>query len=256
MKNDVKEIKVKKKKGVKEVKVRLERKRVAPDVPWIKDGKCINKGESICNLGLACDGCPWNFDEEEKSRPERICCSCKKPKKIVNCGGPPLCEDCLPLALNILSAVDSQNKFFKEVAGIYTEEFETGIDDVDYHLNLMSEDLAEAKMKIKQTEVCMLNIQSAIHIDRDWEPRKKEKHDPPLKCFRCGKTEGEQEMGFVSVYGFCDKCHEEFIPCLRQLRLAFIHHYLHPEKKTIWVNDDSTKVPMPETNSVVSKRKK
>ena len=31
-------------------------------VPWIKNGKCTNKGEHICNLGYACDGCPWNKD--------------------------------------------------------------------------------------------------------------------------------------------------------------------------------------------------
>lgn len=33
---------------------------LVPDVPWIINGKCINKGQSICNLGWACDGCPWN----------------------------------------------------------------------------------------------------------------------------------------------------------------------------------------------------
>lgn len=30
-------------------------------IPWIKDGKCTNDdGRNICNLGYACDGCPYN----------------------------------------------------------------------------------------------------------------------------------------------------------------------------------------------------
>ena len=28
--------------------------------PWIKDGICQNNGSNICNLGYACDGCPYN----------------------------------------------------------------------------------------------------------------------------------------------------------------------------------------------------
>ena len=27
---------------------------------WVKDGVCHNNGELICNLGYACDGCPFN----------------------------------------------------------------------------------------------------------------------------------------------------------------------------------------------------
>lgn len=30
-------------------------------IPWIKDGVCINDGSNICNLGYACDGCPFNM---------------------------------------------------------------------------------------------------------------------------------------------------------------------------------------------------
>ena len=30
-------------------------------IPWIKDGKCINDGSNICNIGYACDGCPYNI---------------------------------------------------------------------------------------------------------------------------------------------------------------------------------------------------
>jgi len=28
--------------------------------PWIVDGKCNNDGKNICDLGYACDGCPYN----------------------------------------------------------------------------------------------------------------------------------------------------------------------------------------------------
>jgi hypothetical protein len=27
--------------------------------PWIKDGICINDGTFVCDLGYACDGCPF-----------------------------------------------------------------------------------------------------------------------------------------------------------------------------------------------------
>jgi len=26
---------------------------------FIVDGKCHNRGEHVCNLGYACDGCPY-----------------------------------------------------------------------------------------------------------------------------------------------------------------------------------------------------
>jgi hypothetical protein len=32
------------------------------DVSWIQNGRCINAGQSMCNLGYACDGCPYNKD--------------------------------------------------------------------------------------------------------------------------------------------------------------------------------------------------
>ena len=32
------------------------------ELPFIKNGKCINDGTYICNLGYACDGCPFNKD--------------------------------------------------------------------------------------------------------------------------------------------------------------------------------------------------
>ena len=36
----------------------------AQGLPYIKDGVCINTGESICNLGFACDGCPYNKEKK------------------------------------------------------------------------------------------------------------------------------------------------------------------------------------------------
>jgi hypothetical protein len=32
------------------------------NIPWINDGKCTNNGKYICNLGYACDGCPYNTE--------------------------------------------------------------------------------------------------------------------------------------------------------------------------------------------------
>lgn len=29
------------------------------DVPWVENGVCKNRGEYNCNLGYACDGCPY-----------------------------------------------------------------------------------------------------------------------------------------------------------------------------------------------------
>jgi hypothetical protein len=45
--------------------------------PWIKNGKCVKDRKDlreifnpICDLGYACDGCPYNYDEEGKERVE------------------------------------------------------------------------------------------------------------------------------------------------------------------------------------------
>jgi len=32
------------------------------EVPFVKEGRCTNRGEYICNLGYACDGCPYNSE--------------------------------------------------------------------------------------------------------------------------------------------------------------------------------------------------
>ena len=31
-----------------------------PEEPWLNDGKCKKPKGVICNLGYACDACPWN----------------------------------------------------------------------------------------------------------------------------------------------------------------------------------------------------
>ena len=41
-----------------------ELQRKSAGLPFIVNGKCENKGDSICNLGYACDGCPFNKDKE------------------------------------------------------------------------------------------------------------------------------------------------------------------------------------------------
>ena len=46
----------------------LQRK--SAGLPYIVNGKCINEGDSICNLGYACDGCPFN--KEAKATKKQI----------------------------------------------------------------------------------------------------------------------------------------------------------------------------------------
>jgi len=36
---------------------------IEEDLPWIYNGECINDGKYVCNIGYACDGCPYNKDE-------------------------------------------------------------------------------------------------------------------------------------------------------------------------------------------------
>lgn len=60
------------------------------------------------------------------------------------------------------------------------------------------------------------------------------------KCERCGKIEIPKEGLILRLpFGLCDDCRKQFEPLREQLRLAFIHHYMHPEKKTIYVHDES-----------------
>jgi hypothetical protein len=52
------------------MKIRLKKrgvKRPHPNVSWIVNGRCINETRNnICNLGYACDACPWNKDKEKR----------------------------------------------------------------------------------------------------------------------------------------------------------------------------------------------
>lgn len=150
-----------------------------PNVPWIKEGKCTNDGTYICNLGYACDGCPYNVEGTAKAkmpkRKLRTCCACKKPKKIVNIGGPPLCKDCFPLACNWSEALQKQHEFHRNLGGFQPDtDFECGIDDVDYFLERIADDLADAHLKIRQAEVNLLNIRTTVRLDKEWEKKKNE----------------------------------------------------------------------------------
>lgn len=40
-----------------------EAKRIK-DLPYIVEGKCTNEGDIVCNLGYACDGCPYNKEKK------------------------------------------------------------------------------------------------------------------------------------------------------------------------------------------------
>ena len=51
-----------------------------------------------------------------------------------------------------------------------------------------------------------------------------------MLCERCNKEPAQ----FYD--GFCWMCHADFIKLKEQLRLAFIHSYGHPDKKTLWVH--------------------
>ena len=48
------------------------------DVPFIDENGCHNRGEHICNLGYACDGCPYNKDFERGYGTIKNCPYCGK----------------------------------------------------------------------------------------------------------------------------------------------------------------------------------
>ena len=56
-----------------------------------------------------------------------------------------------------------------------------------------------------------------------------------VKCKRCGKNYCPSGNDFR----FCYNCLQPFRRMVDELRLAYIHHYMHPDKKTIYVHDDS-----------------
>ena len=57
-----------------------------------------------------------------------------------------------------------------------------------------------------------------------------------MKCGRCGKLHA-----LNNEHNFCFECIKTFRPMITELRLAYIHHYMHPDKKTIYVHDDKSK---------------
>jgi len=185
-------------------------------VPWIKNGKCINNGDYICNLGWACDGCPYNKDGDAKAKqpvdekPEpRKCCACKKEKKIVNIGGPPLCSDCFDLASNWSEALEKQHKYFRALIGFKPEtDFECGIADVDYFLEQIAEDIADAHMKLRQAEVNLANIRTTVRADTHWERGDKTK-DMQF-CINCTKKTLFHRKGKPgSIRWYCSECGQE-----------------------------------------------
>jgi len=56
-----------------------------------------------------------------------------------------------------------------------------------------------------------------------------------MKCKRCGKDFCDNLL----EREFCFDCSNSFGKMVNELKLAFIHHYMHPEKKMIYVHDDS-----------------
>ncbi len=117
--------------------------------------------------------------EDKAKRKQRRCCACKKTRKIVNVGGPPLCEDCFPLACNWSEAVDQHQRFMMSIAGILPLEIDIGKDDdLSYFLEEISKYLAESKMRLKQAEICLINICTML---RNQNEKPKKSHGTQLK---------------------------------------------------------------------------
>lgn len=113
--------------------------------------------------------------EDKAKRKQRRCCACKKTRKIVNVGGPPLCEDCFPLACNWSEAVDQHQRFMMSIAGILPLEIDIGKDDdLSYFLEEISKYLAESKMRLKQAEICLINICTMLRNEKSHKRRGKQ----------------------------------------------------------------------------------
>lgn len=113
--------------------------------------------------------------EIEKKKPQRHCCACKKVRKIVNVGGPPLCETCYPLACNWSKAVEQHKKFEMSIAGITAELVDTGsTDDMSYFLEEIAKYHAEAKMKLKQADICLINVCTMLRNEKSHKRRGKQ----------------------------------------------------------------------------------
>jgi hypothetical protein len=96
----------------------------------------------------------------------RVCCACKKTKKIVNIGGPPLCKDCYPLACNWSEAYEKHQKFMMSLGGIEPVIIDIGADnDLSYWLEEIAKYHAEMKMRLKQSEICLINICTMIRSE-------------------------------------------------------------------------------------------
>jgi hypothetical protein len=103
---------------------------------------------------------------EKKKR--RVCCACKKERKIVNVGGPPLCQDCYPLACNWSKAYEKHQKFMMSLAGITPLKIDIGRDDdLNYFLEEVAKYLAETKMRLKQAEICLINICTILRNEKE-----------------------------------------------------------------------------------------
>ncbi len=56
---------------------------------FIVNGVCENQGNVKCNLGYACDGCPYNKDQDTSE-----CYCCKKTKPIILIDKRHVCNSC------------------------------------------------------------------------------------------------------------------------------------------------------------------
>ena len=55
-------------------------------------------------------------------------------------------------------------------------------------------------------------------------------------CSRC-----QERYAIANEHDLCNTCLKHFRPMVAELRLAYIHHYMHPEKKTIYIHDGKSK---------------
>jgi len=117
-------------------------------------------------------------------RQARRCSMCRQARKIVNIGGPPLCEKCYPLACNLTKALEEQDKFFMSLARIAPEKIDTGADDdFQYFLEEVAKYLAESKLRLRQAEICLINICTMRRNENEKSQKK------PLKIMKLESVE-------------------------------------------------------------------
>lgn len=154
---------------------------------------------------------------------ERVCCACKKEKKIVNTGGPPLCETCYPLACNWSKALDKHQEFMMSIAGITPLEINIGRnDDVGYFLEEIAKYHADVKMKLKQADVCLINICTIVRNE-------KQKKNPK------GKQITFEEMGNIEtiVLPKSDKIETVVLPKGKSDKIETVIIPKKPKKKIV-----------------------